>query len=196
MQDPIKHAVLARDSRQDSSVPSHEPLSCPPPSRCPYCAADTPLHWIRWGRYRRYAGDADDLSRKVAVTRYRCKHKRRTFSLLPDALLPHCSMRAPVVLSSMEALFIGHVALGALARRASMPRGTLRQLKRRYLHTVRLLRLPSREGALAPGAFLEALLGGGAGRAGPEEIPPSVVDLFRTWKECEPKHSVVGIYAR
>ena len=40
---------------------------CPAPTRCPYCPAHTPPHWICWGRYERYAGDPEEPARKVAL---------------------------------------------------------------------------------------------------------------------------------
>ena len=174
------------------AVDSDSQLTCPKPSRCPYCAADAPRHWIRWGSYERYAGDPDDSSRRIAVPRYQCKFTGRTFSLLPDALLPYCSLRTSVVLSSLRALFLEEdgtspVALSTLARRISIPRGTLRRLRSRYLRAAPLLRLPPHEGALGRGAFLNVLL---------QRSAPTLYQLFRHWKEREPKHSIVGIYAR
>jgi hypothetical protein len=167
-------------------------MRSPRPSRCPYCAADSPVHWIGWGSYERYAGDPDDASRRVAVPRYQCKLTERTFSLLPDELLPYCSLPADTVLSLLRALLLekgegtSPVALNRLASRTALPRSTLRHLKARYLRTVPLLRLPPREGVLGAAAFLEALT----------EEAGAVLDLFRSWKEYEPKHSVLGIYAR
>jgi len=79
---------------------------CPEPSRCPYCPAETPCHWIHWGHYQRYAGDPEDPSRKVAVPRYWCKIVTRTFSQLPDALLPYCSLRTGQVLEWLRALYV------------------------------------------------------------------------------------------
>jgi hypothetical protein len=49
------------------------------------------------------------------------------------------------------------------------------------------LRLPPREGALSAAAFLEIVK---------EEAAATVIECFRAWKEREPKHSIVGIYAR
>jgi hypothetical protein len=201
MQDPTKQAVLARRAAapHDDAPDPDVRTRCPVPSRCPYCAADVPVHWIRWGSYERYAGDPDDASRRVAVPRYQCKFTERTFSLLPDDLLPYCSVRTPRVLSSLRALFVGKgegtspVPLSTLARSVSIPRGTLRRLKRRFLRTVPLLRLPPRAGPLSPATFLAVLLGDGTSL---EEAPGSVLEVFRAWKEREPKHSIVGIYAR
>lgn len=172
-------------------------MRCPSPSRCPYCAAEAPRHWTGWGSYERYAGDPDDSNRRVAIPRYQCKLTGRTFSLLPDELLPYCSLRTPVVLSSLQALFLEHdgrlpAALSTFARSTMVPRGTLRHLKARFLRALRLLRLPPQEGALSAAAFLRIL----NGDAAPEEPAQTVTHLFRSWKELEPKRSIVGIYAR
>lgn len=126
------------------------------------------------------------------MPRYQCKFTGRTFSLLPDELLPYCGLRTPVVLSSLQALFLGEdgtlpVALSTLARTSFVPRGTLRRLRARYLRAAPRLRLSQQEGVLGGGAFLNVLL---------QRSAPTLFDLFRTWKEREPKHSIVGIYAR
>lgn len=154
-------------------------------TRCPYCPADVSPHWIGWGSYERYSGDRQDPSHKVSVPRCRCKITGRTFSLLPDGLLPYCGERTGFVLLCLHALFVQKEALSTLSRRVSVARGTLRHLRKRFLRVASVLRLPGREGALDPAGFLEVL----ADRA-------TVVDLFRSWKEREPKHSVVGIYDR
>lgn len=157
------------------------------PSRCPYCPADAPAHWIGWGSYSRYAGDPDAPSRRVAIPRRRCKLVKRTFSLPPDCLLPYSGIRTGAVLQRLHALFVQRVALNALARRLQAARGTLRGLKARFLRVLPKLRLPSREGALGPAACLDILA----------RMPPAdLADLFRNWKEREPKHSIVGIYLR
>ena len=157
------------------------------PSRCPYCPADALAHWSGWGSYERYAGDRKDPGKRVAVPRYWCKIKQRTFSLPPDGLLPYCGERTDAVLSWLHALCVEKVALNTLSRTERVARGTLRHLKARFLHTVPVLRLSEYEGALSAAAFLEGLA---------RKAPATVVALFRTWKEREPKHSIVGIYAR
>lgn len=162
-------------------------LGCVLPSRCPYCPADAPPHWIGWGSYERYSGDGEDRSQRVAVPRYRCKLTRRTFSLLPDGLLPYCGERAGLVLGWLYALYVQKVALSTLSRREGVARGTLRHLRARFLRTVSILRLPHGEGATGAPTFLEALAQKGS---------VAVAELFRVWKEREPKHCVVGIYAR
>jgi len=175
----MKHAYFASDSLRS--------LVCVLPTRCPYCPADVPTHWTRWGSYKRYAGDRESPSRRVAVPRYRCKIQRRTFSLLPDGLLPYCGEKTGFVLLCLHALFVRKEALSTLSRRASVARGTLRHLRARFLSVVSVLRLPDREGVLDAAGFLEVLA---------DTATATVIDLFRSWKEREPKHSVVGIYAR
>jgi hypothetical protein len=123
----------------------------------------------------------------VAIPRYRCKLTRRTFSLLPDGLLPYCGERTGRVLGWLYALCVQKAALSTLSRTVGVARGTLRHLKARFVPTAQLLRLPEHEGALSPAAFMKSLAREGAA---------AVVALFRRWKECEPKHSIVGIYAR
>ena len=162
-------------------------LACVLPTRCPYCPADAPPHWIGWGSYERYSGDAEDPSQRVAIPRYRCKLTRRTFSLLPDGLLPYCGERTGRVLGWLYALCVQKAALSTLSHTVGVARGTLRHLEARFVPTARLLRLSEYGGALSAGAFLEGLVRKG---------PAAVVALFRSWKEREPKHSIVGIYAR
>lgn len=160
---------------------------CPAPTRCPYCPADTPPHWIGWGTYQRYAGDGDRPSRKVAVRRYRCKISLRTFSLLPHALLPYRSVCTGLILEWLHALYVTEVPLRRLARRVGVARGTLRSLRAGFVRALPLLRLPRQDGRQAAAA----LLGGLAA------LPPSVlVPLFQDWKELEPKQCVVGIHSR
>lgn len=157
------------------------------PSRCPYCPADAPPHWTGWGSYSRYAGDPDDPSKRVAIPRCWCKLVERTFSLPPDSLLPYCGIRTGAILQRLHALFVQKVALNALARRIHAARGTLRGLKARFVRVLPKLRLPHHEGAFGPAAFLEVLA----------RMPPSAVaDLFRDWKELEPKHSILGVHLR
>jgi len=157
------------------------------PSRCPYCPVDTPPHWTGWGSYWRYAGDPEDPSKRVAIPRCWCTLVERTFSLPPDSLLPYSTTWTGAVLERLYALFVQRIPLNTLARRAGTARGTLRTLKANFLCVLPKLRLPRREGAFGPAAFLEVL-------AGME--PAAVADLFRDWKEREPKHSIVGIYLR
>lgn len=161
--------------------------ACPRPTRCPYCPADAPCAWTRSGGYTRYAGDLANPSRCTRVPRCKCKRTGRTFSLPPDALLPYCGIRTGYALQCLHAMFARGAALNTLARRAGLGRGALRCLKARFSRVVRQLRLPWHEGMLGAADFLAALAAAGA---------RAVADLFRSWKESEPKFSVVGIYAR
>jgi hypothetical protein len=168
-----------------AQLPAHGP---PRPTRCPYCPADSPPHWIGWGYYERYAGDRDDPSRKIAIPRWWCKLQRRTFSLLPDCLLPYHGGRTAWLLGWLYALYVQGRGLCTVARQAGVARGTLRALAARCQRTVPQLRLPAQEGARPPAAFLEALARLPA--------PMTVADLFRQWKQWEPKHSLLGFYRR
>jgi len=144
-------------------------------------------HWTRSGYYWRYAGDEADLSRKIAIARWQCKINRRTFSLLPDTLLPYCSRQTARVRAWLTVLCVEGVGVSTLARRVGVARGTLRGLLRRFRRVVSWLRLPSQEAALTPAGFLQRLTA---------LQPPAMLGLFRQWKELEPKHSLVGIYRR
>lgn len=161
--------------------------ACPTPSRCPYCLADAPRHWTRWGSYQRYGGDPKDPSQRIAIARYWCRLVRRTFSLLPDSLLPYCRVRTGFVLDWLHTLFTEGSGLNTLARYVGVARGTLRYLKVCFLRTLPKLRLPRHEGALAPVEFLSILADMGSA---------PIANLLRDWKESEPKHSIVGIYLR
>lgn len=157
------------------------------PSRCPYCSGYAPQHWTQWGSYSRYAGDPEDPSKRVNIPRCRCKITLRTFSLLPDSLLPYCGIRTVFVLDWLYALLVRGACLNTLARHVGVARGTLRYLKARFLRVLPKLRLPRQEGALDAAAFLKVLT---------NMKSVAVADLFRDWKELEPKHSIAGIYLR
>lgn len=160
---------------------------CPKPTRCPYCPADVPQHWTIWGFYLRYAGDLDEPSKKIAVVRYWCRIAGRSFSLLPHFLLPYCRTQTGLVLQCLRALLIDGAALNTLARKVGVTRSTLRSLRASFLGTLWKLRLPWHEGALNAARFLAMLA---------QKKTAAVVDLFRGWKECEPKLCIVGIYLR
>jgi hypothetical protein len=68
-----------------------------------------------------------------------------------------------------------------------LARSTAWYFKASFEDVVGQLRLPSQEGALGPKAFLVRLLESGADR---------IAEIFRSWKELEPKHAVVGLYVR
>lgn len=154
------------------------------PSRCPYCPDRPEPHWIGWGSYRRYAEGRD---RKIDVDRHQCPYAGRTFSLLPDGLLPYHHARTATILRHLLALFVKERPLSAWARLKGVARSTLRGLKARVASVLAKLRLPDQEGSFAPAEFLARLAALGAGR---------VAEIFRVWKEFEPKHSIVGCYAR
>lgn len=157
------------------------------PSRCPYCPGDPAAHWIGWGHYKRYAADRNNPRRLIDVPRYWCPYARRTFSLLPDSLLPYHGWRTAHILQLLHAMFVRGVAANRLIQATGLGRRSLRSLKARFLRALPKLRLPGHEGALSPAAFLLVLA---------DMEPAAVAELFRGWKEREPKHSVVGIYLR
>jgi hypothetical protein len=154
------------------------------PSRCPYCPDREGRHWIKWGSYSRYA---EGTSEKIDVQRYRCRFTKRTFSLLPDGLLPYHYLRTAMILAHLHALFFEDRATSTWARLTQITRTTMRRLKARAASILLRLRLPGQEGALAPAAFLERLLALGVEK---------IATIFRAWKELEPKHSIVGFFAR
>ena len=116
-----------------------------------------------------------------------CKLRRRTFSLLPDGLLPFRFARTATVLSRLDGMVVEGKPTNACAKAWGVARSTLRRLEEHFLRTVPRLRLPEHEGALGAREFLLRLADRGV---------ESIADLFRGWKEQEPKLSVVGIYAR
>ena len=160
---------------------------CPAPTRCPYCPARTPPHWIGWGCYERWAWDPEQPARKVVVPRYLCKLVGRTFSVLPHALLPYRGMRTGVILAWLHGLYVDGIPLSRLAQQIGVARGTLRSLGVAFERALPQLRLPRQRAARPPVTFLEALA---------QLAPTAVVPLFQQWKEREPKHCVVGIHSR
>ena len=154
------------------------------PSVCPYCPTTPGHHWIRWGFYARW-GEGE--KERLPIQRYRCRITGRTFSLLPDSLLPYHYATTTHILQMLWALFVEGIPRSTLAREQSIPRGTLWHWKRAFLEALPNLRLPGRAAALAPACFLRALR---------EMTTSALAILFAGWKELEPKHSVVGIYAR
>jgi len=156
----------------------------PQPSRCPYCPDRPEPHWIAWGFYQRWA---QGRRRKIDVPRHQCRFVGRTFSILPDGLLPYHYHRTAVILRTLRALFLEEIPLARWARLHRLARTTVRHLREKFEETAGKLRLPGQEGALGPKAFLERLFRFGVDR---------VAEIFRGWKELEPKHCVVGLYAR
>jgi hypothetical protein len=156
----------------------------PEPSRCPYCPDRLERHWTLWGFYERWA---QGRRGRIDVPRHQCRFVKRTFSVLPDGLLPYHYHRTAVILRTLQALFIEETALARWAKLKHLARTTVRHLREKFEGTVGRLRLPGQEGALGPKAFLARLLELGA---------DGIARIFRDWKEREPKHSVVGLYAR
>lgn len=159
-------------------------LEMPEPLHCPYCPDRPEPHWISWASYSRWA---QGRRQKIDVPRHRCRYVGRTFSLLPDGLLPYHFHRTAAMLRTLQALFIEEIPLARWARLKRLACTTVRHLREKFEDAVGRLRLPGQEGALGPKAFLVRLFPLGANRIG---------EIFRGWKEMEPKHSVVGLYAR
>lgn len=159
-------------------------LEMPEPSRCPYCPDRVERHWTLWGFYERWA---QGRRGKIDVPRHQCRFVKRTFSVLPDGLLPYHYHRTAVMLRTLRALFIEGVPTARWAKLRRLCRTTVRHLGEQFENSVGRLRLPGQEGALGPKAFLTRLLELGA---------DGIARIFRDWKEREPKHSVVGLYAR
>jgi hypothetical protein len=156
----------------------------PEPSRCPYCPDRPEPHWIAWANYSRWG---QGRRQKIDVPRYRCRFTGRTFSLLPDGLLPYHYYRTAVILRTLGALFLEGIPLARWAKSRQLARTTVGHWRERFKGAVGRLRLQGQEGALGPKAFLDRLFRFDVDR---------IAQIFRGWKELEPKHSVVGLYAR
>lgn len=126
-------------------------------------------------------------SARIKVPRYLCRLTRRTFSLLPDALLPYHHPTTATILGWLTEIFVKGSGVATVARMTGVARGTVRGIRTRFEKAAAVLRLPDHEGALGPAAFLEHLTAFG---------PDGVAALFATWKELEPKHSIVGVHPR
>lgn len=159
-------------------------LEMPEPSCCPYCPDRPERHWTLWGFYQRWAQGRRE---RIDVPRHQCRFTERTFSLLPDGLLPYHYSRTAAMLRTLQALYIEGIPLARWARLRRLARTTVRHLREKFEGAVGRLRLPGQEGAYGPKAFLARLLRFGVNR---------IAEIFRGWKELEPKHSVVGLYAR
>jgi len=176
-----------------AASPSNSPLaSLDPrePSCCPYCSDSPEKHWIKWSSYLRYAPAAPgspDPPVKIKVPRYRCRFECRTFSLLPDGLLPYQGDSTEAILEHIREVVVEDRPATTYARRSGRARTTIRRLKARVAAIVLQLRLPGQEGALEPRPFFERLLALGE---------DTIAAIFRAWKELEPKHSIVGFYPR
>ncbi len=159
-------------------------LEMPEPSRCPYCPDRPEPHWIAWASYSRWA---QGRRVKIDVPRHQCRFVKRTFSLLPDGLLPYHYPRTAVMLRTLHALFVDEIPLARWARLKRLARTTVRHLCEKFEEVVARLRLPGQEGALGAKAFLARLF---------RFATDGIARIFRAWKELEPKQSVVGLYAR
>ena len=159
-------------------------LEMPEPSRCPYCPDRAEPHWISWSTYPRWA---QGRRARLHVPRYWCPFAERTFSLLPEGLLPYHYYRTAAILQTLREIVVEEVPVARWAKLRHLARTTVRHLREEFEDSVGRLRLPGQEGALGPQAFLTRLLELGA---------DGIARIFRDWKEREPKHSVVGHYAR
>jgi transposase-like protein len=157
------------------------------PSVCPFCPGNAAGHWIRWGGYKRYADNRDKKRGLIRIQRFFCKIVHRTFSLLPDSLLPYRYFTTSRILRWLYAIVVKRAGASTIARRDRIARSSLRHIVTSFLKTVPSLRLPDRPAALDPPGFLTALADLG-NRA--------VANLFRRWKELEPKQSILGFYPR
>ncbi len=154
------------------------------PSRCPYCPTRPDPHWAKWGSYRRWAPGRKE---KIRVQCYHCPFAGRWFSLLPEGLLPYRYRTTAWTLKTLDALVVQEIPVSRWSRLKKIARTTLRRVKASFERAVGLLRLPGHEGRLSPAEFLRTLARRGV---------QAVQDLFTGWKELEPKHSIVGLYAR
>jgi hypothetical protein len=152
-------------------------------TRSPYGPEKTLVMIIKHGFYWRYG----PMGERERVQRHKDKRTGRTFSLLPDALLPYHQPSTATILGWLMEIFLKGSGAATVARTTGAARSTVRRIRKKFEEAVKILRLPGHEGALAPAAFLEEL-----GALGPD----GVAALFATWKELEPKHSVVGVYPR
>lgn len=154
------------------------------PSRCPYCPGRFDLHWTKSGFYHRWGQGRKE---RIRVQCYHCPFVDRWFSLLPDGLLPYRFRTAAWTLKTLEAVIVQEMPVSRWARLKEVARTTVRRIKADFERTIRLLRLPGHEGRLSPIDFLQALA---------QRSVHASQELFVDWKEQEPKHSILGVYAR
>lgn len=124
---------------------------------------------------------------EVLVPRHRCNIAGRTFSLLHDSLLPYHAPTAGQLLEWLHAMVADQTPPSTLARRLDLPRKTLSDLKRKFLQAAPALRIPGADRAPDAAGLLKYLA---------SQTGEAIAQLFRDWKEEEPKHSIVGIYPR
>ena len=162
---------------------SQPSLLAPLPTRCPYCPATTCYHWIRNASYGRYGLDSE----RIRIPRWLCKITKRTFSLLPDALLPYHSTTTTRILQWLNHTFVNGHGMATTAKFFSAARTTVRRVCAKFYQAVKVLRLSGQAGVLPPAEFLRRLFSNSGSQ---------VATLFVAWKEREPKHSLVGMYPR
>lgn len=154
------------------------------PSCCPYCPDRPGPHWTKSGSYHRWAQGRKE---RIRVQCYYCPFADRWFSLLPVGLLPYRYRTAAWTLQTLEAIVIQEIPVSRWARLKDVARTTIRRIKADFERAALRLRLPDTEGRLYSSEFLTALARRGA---------HAVQELFVAWKELEPKHSILGVYAR
>lgn len=124
------------------------------PTSCPYCPGNSDCHWSKAATYPRYGLGAE----RIRVQRYRCKFTGRTFSLLPDALLPYQQRTTATILACLADGVLAEHGATATARTFSVPLITVKRIRSKFRKVVKILRLPGHAGALDPAAFLRRLL--------------------------------------
>jgi len=152
------------------------------PLWCPFCR-EVSCHWIKWGSYERYGQG----SARVRIQRYRDKITGHTFGILPDALLPYYQASVAMIVAWLVDLEVNGRGTASIAKASGVSRSMVRRVRTRFRRMASQLRLPGVEGALTPAAFLPRLSDIGYDR---------VRDLFASWKQQEPKVSLLGIYPR
>lgn len=101
--------------------------------------------------------------------------------------MPYRYRTAAQTLRLLEAMIVRNEPVDRLARLTKIAQTSLRRMKTAFVRASGLLRLPDFPGRLTPGSFLERLAAQGA---------EAVRELFAGWKQLEPKHSILGLYAR
>lgn len=153
------------------------------PTCCPYCPMTKHCHWRKNGTYPRYGLGQE----RIRIQVWECLITRRTFSLLPDALLPYQQTTTECMLRCLHSMVISGRGAASTARTFRLHRNTARSIREKFYRAVKILRLPGHAGALDPVAFLRRLAALSLN---------AVADLFSSWKELEPKHSLAGFHPR
>lgn len=158
-------------------------LAAPVPTCCPYCPNSTCCHWTKHASYERFGVGSE----RIDVPRWWCKIVCRSFSLLPDALLPYQQRTTATILACLADGLLAEHGATATARTFSIPLITVRRIRSKFRKAVKILRLPGHAGALDPAAFLRSLFALGL---------DAIAELLAKWKQLEPKHSLVGMHPR